>query len=67
MAVAETPTATVEQAIERLNVYMPAALRPRLKRAATLRKTSESATIVLALEKWLDWFEGLSRDQREAV
>lgn len=52
---------------ERLNVYMPAELRKRLKRAAVVRGTSESATAVKFLERSLEWFEGLARDEREAV
>jgi hypothetical protein len=52
---------------ERLNVYMSSETRRRIKRAASLRGTSESATAVKFLERSLDWFEGLSRDEREAV
>ena len=58
---AERPTA------DRLNLYLSAELRARLKRAAAIRGTSESATAVKFLERSVEWFESLSREDREAV
>lgn len=52
---------------DRLNLYLSAETRARLQKAADTRGTSESATAVKFLERSLDWFEGLSRDEREAV
>lgn len=64
------PTETQEteiQAPERVNLYLPAALRNRLKKAATKRGTSESQTAVKFLERSLDWFEGLTDDEQVAL
>jgi hypothetical protein len=66
MQVDERPEVKEEEQ-DRLNVYMPAVLRKRLKNAADKRGTSESATAVKFLERSLDWFEGLSRDESDAV
>ena len=51
---------------ERLNFYLPSALRKRLVAVATTRRTNEAASLRWLLERSLDWFEQLPMEQREA-
>lgn len=67
MAVATVEGKARRPKADRLNLYLSAEVRARLQRAADARGTSESATAVKFLERSLDWFEGLNRDEREAV
>lgn len=59
--------ALTEERVEkdRLNLYVSVALRERLRRAASARRTAESTTAVWLLEKALDRWESLSQAQRE--
>lgn len=52
---------------ERYNVFLPAELRERVKRVAEARMCSEAAAIRWLISRSLDWWEGLARDEREAV
>ena len=56
-----------ERSRERLSLYPSPGTRERVRRAAAVRKTSDAATGLWLLEHALAWFEGLSRDEREAV
>lgn len=56
-----------EDGTDRLNLYLPAEMRERIRQAAAARHTSESATAVWLLARSLDWYESLSDGQREAV
>jgi len=61
------PLSTGEQGQERVNLYIPVETRQRLRRAAAIRKTSEGGTGRWLLEHALDWFEGLSREEKESA
>jgi hypothetical protein len=50
---------------ERLSLYPTPETAMRLRRVADIRKTSGAATGLWLLERALDWFEGLPRDERE--
>lgn len=52
---------------DRLNVYMDGGTRTRIRRVSATRGGSESQNAVWLLQRALDWWEGLSREQREAV
>ena len=42
-------------------------LKAAIKRIAAVRHTSMASTAVWLLTRGADWFEGLSREQREAI
>ena len=52
---------------ERLNFYLSPSLRTRLAAVALIRRTTEAPTVRWLLERALDQFEGLSREEREAL
>ncbi|MPZ13954.1 MAG: hypothetical protein GEU73_05955 [Chloroflexi bacterium] len=54
-------------AYRKLTLALTEELITRAYRVAEARRTTPAATIRWLLEQGLDWYEGLSRDQKEAV
>lgn len=50
-----------------ISLYIDAELKAQVQRIAKIRGTSEAATLRFILQRGADWFDGLSRDQREAM
>lgn len=50
---------------ERLQLYLDRAERERIGRVGDFRGTTEAATVRWLLRKSLDWWEGLSREQKD--
>ncbi len=48
----------------RLNVYMTAEMRQRLKDIAALRGTTEGTTARWLMERAMDWYDRLTADQQ---
>ena len=53
--------------MERINIYMDSELRQRVQRVGEMRGTSEAATMRWLLGKGLEWYEGLSRNEKEVA
>lgn len=62
----ETAPAT-ETESRPLNVRLPDEMRIRLRSAATVRGTTDAATLRWLLNHALEWWEGLSREERMKV
>jgi hypothetical protein len=53
---------------ERLNLYFDdPEIRTRLRRVVGIRGGSESGNAIWLLKRSLDWYEGLSREEREKL
>lgn len=63
MVVAERPRQDKQAVLLNLDPDLKAAI----KRIAAVRHTSMASTAVWLLTRGVDWFEGLGREQREAV